>query len=419
MSTILRAYKFRLYPNEEQATRFAQQFGSARFIFNHFLAENIRRFDAKEKHLSGFDCGKIITQMKKDPETKWLKEVDDWVLKNAATNLDIAYKNFFSSISGKRKGPKVARPKFKCKGNRDSFKTTCKLDQNNRLLKIPKLSPIKVVIDRTIAGKIKTATVSKTPSGKYFVSILVEESINLLPSTGREIGIDLGLKDLIITSDGEKFPHPEQMLAKAKRELKKQQRKLARKVKGSKNRERQRIKVAKAFEKVTNIKKDYYHNLSRYLVNNFDAIYLENLNVSGMLKNRRLSRKIHESAWSTLAGMIAYKAGWAGRTIHKIGRFVPSSKTCSCCGYKKTDLTLGDRSWDCPSCGSHLDRDINAAQNIKNFGQLDCYGQVLPSAATTEVGILPMGLQKFAIKIERSDVSNSRLAKGATKPKSL
>jgi len=419
--SILRAYKFRIYPNQEQCNRFAQAFGAARWIYNHFLHENKTRYENGEKHLSGFDCNKIITQYKKEPETAWLREVDDWVLKNSSSNLDQAFKNFFNSVTGKRKGPKVSYPKFKKRGYSDSFRTTCKIDFENNLVKIPKISAIKCIYDREIKGKVKSATISKQSSGKYFVSILVEEDQKLLPMSGLEVGIDLGLKDLIILDDGTKFCHPDEIpgFAKAKRNLKKQQRKLARTVKGSKNRDRQRIKVAKAYEKLTNIKKDYYHNLSRWLVNSFDAIYLENLNVKGMMKNHCLARKIQEAAWSSLVSMIGYKAGWAGKTFHQIARFVPSSKTCSCCGYKKQNLTLGDRFWDCPGCGTSLDRDINAALNIRNFGQLDCYGQVIPSVATTEEGIIPMGLQKFAVKIERSDCSTSRLAKGATKPKNL
>jgi putative transposase len=420
--SILRAYKIRIYPNQEQCNRFAQSFGAARWIFNHFLYENKTRFQNGEKHLSSFDCNKIITQLKKETETSWLKEVDDWVLKNSSSNLDQAYKNFFTSISGKRKGPKVSEPNYKRKGYSDSFRTTCKVDFENSTIKIPKISAIKFVFDREIKGKVKSVTISKASSGKYFASILVKEDQKLLPMTGVEVGIDLGLKDLIILDDGTKFCHPDEIsgIVKAKRNLKKQQRKLARKSRGSKSYESQRIKVAKAYEKVTNIRKDYYHNLSRWLVNSFDSIYLENLNVKGMMKNHKLARKIQEASWSTLVGMIGYKANWAGKTFHQIGRFVPSSKTCSCCGYKKQDLTLGDRFWDCPGCGERLDRDINAALNIRRFGQIDCYGQVLPSVATTEVGaLLPMGLQKFANKIERSDCSTSRLAKGATKPKNL
>jgi putative transposase len=384
--SILRAYKFRIYPNQEQCNRFAQAFGAARWIFNHFLHENRVRFQKGEKHLSGFDCNKIITQLKKETETSWLREVDDWVLKNSSSNLDTAYKNFFSSISGKRKGPKVSEPNFKRKGHSDSFRTTCRIDFENNLVKIPKIPAIKCVFDREISGNVKSVTISKASSGKYFASILVEEDQKLLPMTGVEVGIDLGIKDLIILDDGAKFCHPDdiQGIVKAKRNLKKQQRKLARKQRGSKAYDVQRIKVAKAYEKITNIRKDYYHNLSRWLINNFDAIYLENLNVSGMIRNRKLARKIQEASWTSLVSMIGYKASWAGKTFHQIGRFAPSSKTCSCCGYKKTDLTLGDRFWDCPSCGERHDRDINAATNIRRFGQIDCYGQVLPSVATTD-----------------------------------
>ena len=414
--SILRAHKFRIYPNNEQSNRFAQQFGAARWIYNHFLADNKSRYDSGEKHLSEFDCNKEITKLKQESDTAWLKTVDDWVLKNASANLGTAFKAFFSSVTGKRKGPKIKYPRFKARGNRDSFTTTVKVDFADGIIKLPKIGKIKCKFHHTFVGKVKTATVTKTASNKYFVSILVEEPDQLRPATGLEIGIDLGLKDLIILSDGTKFPHPDELLAKAKRELKKQQRKLSRKRKGSRTYEIQRIRLARAHERVVNIRKNYYHNLSRWLVDSFDAIYLENLNVKGMMKNRRLARKIQDAAWSTLVSMVSYKANWAGKTFHQIGRFVPSTKTCSCCGYKNVDLTLADREWDCPRCNTHHDRDINAATNILRFGQLDCYDQILPSVATTEVGLnIPAGLQKFVTKIERSDPFQDRLAKGATK----
>jgi putative transposase len=421
--SILRAYKYEILPSKIGQEFLAQNFGAKRWIFNHYLHENQQRFLNKEQHLSNFDINKDITRLKKEQETTWLKSVDSIALQNAAEDLATAYQNFFDSIKGTRRGPKVSAPLFKNKHSKQSYRTrNIKVDFELGKVFIPKLKWVKCKFDRQFDGKIKSATISKTKTGKYFISILVEEDQKLLPMTGLEVGIDLGLKDLIILDNGTKFKHPDdiQGIVKAKRNLKKQQRKLARKTKGSKAYEVQRIKVAKAYEKVTNIRKDYYHNLSRWLVNSFDSIYLENLNVKGMLRNHKLARKIQEAAWSTLVGMIGYKASWAGKTFHQIGRFVPSSKTCSCCGYKKTDLTLGDRFWDCPSCGERLDRDINAALNIRQFGQIDCYGQVLPSVATTESGAeLPPGLQKFANKIERSDCNNSRLAKGATKPKNL
>lgn len=398
-----KAYKFRIYPTEEQANKLAQFFGAKRWIFNHYLSENKKRFKDKEKHLNHYDINKEITILKKQAETEWLSTIDDWCLKHAAEDLHAAYQNFFNSITGKRKGPKIDPPNFKSRSNRQSYRTRG-VSLKNGKLKLPKFKQLfKIVLDREFdTTKIKSATISKTPSGKYFVSILVEEESKLLPITKQEIGIDLGLKDLCILSNGIKFQHPEAMLAKAKLALKKQQKKLSRKTKGSANYKKQRIKVAKCYEKVTNIRNWYYHNISTYLVKNFDAIYMENLNVKGMLQNRKLSRKIHETAWSTFVSMINYKSSNVGRTFHQIGRFVPSSKTCHCCGHKLEKLDLGTREWTCHSCDTTHDRDLNAAINIKQFGQLDCYDQVLLSADTTEMGAIPMSLMKFTNKIERS-----------------
>lgn len=400
----LRAYKYELTPTAEQCSMLAQFFGAKRWIYNHFLAENKRRFLNKEKHLSNFDCNTEITKLKQQSETSWLKGIDDWCLKHASEDLATGFKNFFDSVKGTRKGPKVSTPQFKSKYNRQSYRTRgVKVDFENNLVVLPKIKSVGCILHRRFDGTIKTATISKTPAGKYFISILVEEDIALLPSTGMEVGIDLGLKDLIILSSGVKFDHPEQMLLKAKRALKKQQRKLSKKKRGSKNYEAQRLIVAKCYAKVTNIRNFYYHNISRWLVNRYDAIHLENLNVAGMLKNQKLARKIQESAWSTLVSMINYKAMWAGRTVHKISRWFPSSKTCSSCGHKLAKLDLGTREWTCPSCGTHHDRDLNAAKNILNQGQLDCYNQIIPSGETTEVGLkIPVTLMKHSGKIERS-----------------
>ena len=402
----LRAFKFRLYPNREQEQKLAQFFGAKRWVFNHFLHENIQKRNREEKHLSNFDINKEITQLKKQDETKWLRDIDDWCLKHASEDLSDAYSNFFKSISGKRKGPKVSVPRFKSKSNHQSYRTrNIKVDFENNVVNIPKIKNIKIVFDRQFNGKIKSATISKTPSGKYFISILVEQEQELLDSTGKEIGIDLGLKDLIILSNGIKFAHPEQQLVKSKLALKRQQKKLARMTRGSKSFEKQRIKVAKCYEKITNIKNWYYHNISTFLVRNYDSIFMEDLNVRGMLKNRKLSRKIQETGWSILVNMIKYKSESSGRLFHQINRFSPSSKTCSCCGHKLESLSLGTRDWICPVCESHHDRDLNAATNIKNFGQLDCYEKIIHSVETTELGEIPKSLQKFTTKIERSFMS--------------
>lgn len=400
----LKAFKCRIYPTEAQKTQLAQFFGAKRWVYNHYLAEQKRRFLGKEKHLSNFDINKLITQKKKEIETQWLRDIDDWCLKNASEDLSNAYDAFFKSITGKRRGKKMELPRFKKRSSHQSYRTRG-IKITDEGLKLPKIKThININLHRLIAGTIKSATISKTPSGKYFVSILCESDVELMPIAGREVGIDMGLKDLAILSNGIKFVHPEQQLAKTKQLLKKQQKKLSRKVKGSKNYESTRIQLAKKHEQVTNIRKNYYHNISSYLVSNYDTIYVEDLNVAGMIKNRKLSRKIQESAWSTLSSMIEYKCSWYGKTYYRINRWTPTSKTCSCCGHKQESMGLDIRFWTCPSCGTEHDRDINAAVNIKNTGQKDLYNQVIPDA-TTGMGskhAIPKALEKMADKIERS-----------------
>jgi len=402
----LRTYKFRLYPTKDQEQILKQFFGAKRWIFNHYLHENTRRFVNQENRLSNFDINKQITELKKQDDTCWLRTIDDWCLKNAAEDLSNAYQQFFNSVSGKRKGKKVSFPKFKNRYSRQSYRTRgLRVDFDSCCVILPKIKSVKCVFHRTFDGKIKQATISKSPSGKYHISILVEvEDQPKPPSTKLEIGIDLGLKDLMILSNGIKFKHPESMLTKAKLALKKQQKKLSRKSRGSKNYNLQREKVARCHEKVSCIRNWYYHNISSYLTRTYDAVYVEDLNVKGMLQNRRLSRKIQETAWSTLTTMIEYKANRATRTFHQIGRFVPSSKTCSCCGHKIDSLPLNIREWTCPICNSNHDRDLNAAVNIKNFGQIDLYDQVVLSQETGELEEIPMSLQKFVNKIERSPI---------------
>jgi putative transposase len=240
------------------------------------------------------------------------------------------------------------------------------------------------------------------PDGKYFISFLVKETIEVLPSTGRAVGIDVGIKDLLVLSTGTKFDNPKFMLEKANRALKKAQKALSRKTKGSKNREKARLAVAKAYAKVTRIKTNYYHNISTYLVRNFDEIFMEDLNVNGMLKNQKLSRSIQEVSWSTLVEMIRYKSDWNNRNFHQISRWFPSSKTCSVCSHVLDQLALSTRDWVCPVCGHHHDRDLNAAVNILNQGQLDCYDTILYSVERTELGEIPVALMKHSSKIERS-----------------
>lgn len=327
----------------------------------------------------------------------------------AAEDLSVAYENFFKSITGKRKGPKISAPKFKNKRSRQSYRTRGVRINANGTLQIPKLKEVKAVIHRAIpeGSVIKSTTISRNPDGRYYASILVETELNLQPMTGKEVGCDIGLKDLLITSDGLKFKGPDELenIVKTKRLLKVKQKQFARTAKSSKNHEALRLQVARLYSKITRQRNEYYHLISRFLVDNYDSIYVEDLAVKNMLQNKKLSRAIHEVAWSTLSRMISYKSSFAGRTYHRIDRFYPSSKTCSSCEYKLEKLDLGTREWTCPNCGTLHDRDINAARNILRVGQIDCYGEELKPQATGDLELkIPMALQKMTSKIERSDI---------------
>lgn len=323
--------------------------------------------------------------------------------------MSVAYDNFFKSVTGKRKGPKIAAPKFKNKHSRQSYRTRGVRLNDDGTLQIPKLKAVKAIIHRAIPENsiIKSTTISKNTDGRYYASILVETELQLQPMTSKEVGCDVGLKDLLITSNGLKFKRPTDLpyIAKTKQLLKVKQKQFARTDKSSKNHEALRLQVARLHSKITRQRNEYYHLISRYLVDNYDSIYVEDLAVKNMLQNRKLSRAIHEVAWSTLTGMIAYKSTRAGRTYHRINRFYASSKTCSSCDYKLEKLDLGTREWACPNCGCKHDRDINAARNILRIGQMDCYGEESTSQATGDMGlIIPLALQKMTSKIERSDI---------------
>lgn len=402
----LLAYKYRIYPTKEQQVLLSKTFGCKRVIFNHYLNEQQERYKNKEKHLSNYDINKDITKLK--DEKAWLREVDSIALQMAAEDLSVAYENFFKSVTGKRKGKKISAPKFKNKHSRQSYRTRGVRINEDGSLQIPKLKSVKAVIHRQIPDNstIKSTTISKNPDGRYYASILVETELQSQPMTSKEIGCDVGLKDLLITSDGVKFKRPNELenIAKTKRLLKVKQKQFARTEKGSKNHETLRLELARLYSKITRQRNEYYHLVSRYLVDNYDSIYVEDLAVKNMLQNRKLSRAIHEVAWSTLTNMISYKSAFSGRTYHRIGRFYPSSKTCSSCDYKLEKLDLGTREWQCPNCGTAHDRDINAAKNILRVGQIDCYGEEAKSQATGDLGEIPMALQKMTSKIERSGI---------------
>ena len=368
---MFKSYKFRLYPNKEQELLIQKTFGCARFVYNQCLAYKIDKYKTEEVSLSRIDMNNYKNRTLK-AEYEWLKEVDKFALDNAVTNLDSAYQKFFREHKG--------FPKFKSKkNNHKSYKTNCnysgrptiEVDFDNLKIKLPKLKWIKTRGVRRFKGKIKSATISQTPSGKYYCSVLVEqEDYKPLVETGCNVGIDLGIKDFAVTSDGDKISNPK-YLAKSEKKLIKLQRQLSRKSSGSNNRNKARIKLARAWEKITNQRTDFLQKLSTELIRKYDIICLEDLNVSGMVKNHHLAKSISDCSWSEFVRMLQYKADWYGKTVSKIDRFYPSSQTCSCCGCVNPETKdLSVRKWICPDCGVAHDRDVNAAKNILRQGLL-------------------------------------------------
>ena len=368
---MLKGYKYRIYPNEEQVIQIEKTFGCCRFVYNQLLAKKIDLYKNEQKSISKTDCNNYCNKKKKK-EYKWLKEVDKFALTNSIYNLDEAYKNFFRRV--KQGNEKAGFPKFKSKKNHYySYKTNftnnnIKVDFDNNKVQLPKLKWVKCKLHRKFTGKILFVTISKTPSNKYFVSFNVECEHEILPKNNNAVGIDLGIKDLLITSDGEVINN-EKLTYKYEKKLAKLQRQFAKKKKGSNNWNKQRIKIARLHEKITNIRKDNLHKISHTLVKENQFIFSEDLNIKGMVKNHNLAKSIHDCSWYELTRQISYKSEWNGRIYKKVNRYFPSSQLCNICNYKNTDTkNLSVRFWTCPQCGTLHDRDKNASINILNEG---------------------------------------------------
>lgn len=371
MKEIHRTYKLRIYPTKTQEVLLEKHFGCARFVYNYFLNESIEQYKETKKSDGYNKQSANLTILKKKEEYVWLNEVNAQTLNTALRNLDSAYQSFFKGKS------KI--PKFKSKKDNKRSATFPQKNKikNGKLQVIKFKEGIKIDLHREVKGDIKKCTISKTPTGKYFASILTEQEYEPKQKTGKSCGVDLGLKDFFVTSDSDKFKNNKYTDKYAKK-LKTAQQYLSRKTKGSNSYEKQRRKVALIYEKTTNSRKDNLHKVSTQLINDYDIICVETLNVKGMIKDKRLSKSISDVSWYTFVTMLEYKANWNDKQVIKIDPFFPSSKTCNVCGWVNHDLKLKDREWTC-SNGHVLDRDVNASKNILKEGL-----KLLTSAGTVD-----------------------------------
>lgn len=359
---INRGLKFRIYPTKEQIALINRNLGCKRFVFNYFLNLRKERYKATKENLNYEKMCSLLTQLKAKNEYQWLNEVDSNSLQQALRDLNRAYVNFFKKLAN--------YPKFKSKKDHEQKYRTQMISGNIKVLgnriQLPKLGEVKTKLSREVVGSIKNATITRTASGKYFVTLGVEQVIETKPNQGKEVGIDVGLKHFYSDSNGNTVDNP-RLWKRFATKLAREQRRLSRKKLSSGQREKQRIKVARIHEKIVNIREDFQHKLAVRLAKENQFIAVEKLNIEGMKKNRRLAKAISDVAWGKFFQKLEYKSQEHGGKLVKVPTFYPSSQTCSCCGYKNPLVkNLSVRDWECPECHSRHDRDLNASINILN-----------------------------------------------------
>jgi len=361
---VQKGFKYRFFPTDEQAAQLARTFGCARFVYNQALEYRSKSWQQEKKSVGYHQIATRLTLWKKEPEKAFLSEVSSVVLQQSLLNLDTAFTNFFEK--------RAQYPKFKSRRARQSarYATNAFTFRDGRITLAKQSEPLAISWSRLLPedAKIVNLTVSRDTSGRYFVSILVETDVKPLKKAQAEAGIDVGIKTLATTSDGEKLENPRPLLMREKR-LKRLQRRVSRKVKGSNNRKKAGFKVAKLHAKISDTRRDTLQKFTTKIIRENQAIYVEGLNVAGMVQNHNLAKHIADAAFGEIFRELEYKAKWYGRTYLPLDRFFPSSKLCSSCGHLLEELPLSVREWDCPACGARHDRDINAAINIKREGQ--------------------------------------------------